>query len=322
MAMADAPNYNEMLDQPSYHNVPHLGNNATTSVYTDRLALANEEEATTMVLKPADYSGDNFKDLLRGMGNNMVVFSFTETEYNLMLQEHGGTVGYISGDVRKAAGWGQTIGTPTVQDSANQLMWRVSKSHSVPEDKIILAVLNLHLYNRSSHLATRSVNNFQRAYSLQIFQVLQGFSYNLSPQEQETMVILKCDNYNVLQLANRWCWSTGWVWAYPLPINVGQALLSKNHENNSVLTAMKQGIHNGGNYAMKMFPQHLRVQTMEFYVEMNLSISESNILPSHNLGHPDHVEWLLTKSNEPRQMEDNDETMPKNKKRKELEDES
>lgn len=85
------------------------------------------------------------------------------------------SISYISGDVRKAFGWGQAIASPTVQDAANQLLWHVSKGHSRPEDKMYLILVDLNIHSWGSHHSIRAVNNFQRGYRLQMYQLLQGF---------------------------------------------------------------------------------------------------------------------------------------------------
>ena len=55
-------------------------------------------------------------------------------------------------------------------------------------------------------------------------------------------------------------------------------------ENNSIITAVTQGIHNGGNDEVKMFPKHIRNETVDYYLEMNTTISKSNFIPSHSFG--------------------------------------
>ena len=47
----------------------------------------------------------------------------------------------------------------------------------------------------------RHVNSFQRGCSLQMRQVLDRFQYNLTADEQATLVVINYDNYNVLQVA-------------------------------------------------------------------------------------------------------------------------
>lgn len=172
MAAADFPNHNTVLYIPPYHNLPRLGRNATKTQYLDRCTLVNEEEAIITIMKPLDHNVENDKVFIDGMSDNMVVFSFTEKVYNEML---GGTISYISGDVRKAFGWRQAIACPTVQDAANQVLWHVSKGHSRPEDKMYLILVDLNIHSWGSHHSTRAVNNFQRGYRLQMYQLLQGF---------------------------------------------------------------------------------------------------------------------------------------------------
>ena len=100
------------------------------------------------------------------MGDNVTFFSFTMTEYEAMVKKTGGTIRNISGDVRAANGWMQTIGLPTVQDSANQLMWHMSKNHTATADNFVVVATILDQYNLMSHLATRKLNIFQRGYSV------------------------------------------------------------------------------------------------------------------------------------------------------------
>ena len=66
-----------------------------------------------------------------------------------------------------------------------------------------MVAIQLDLNNWCSHHTMKHVNSFQRGYSLQMRQVLEGFHYNLTAEELSTMVIVNYDNYNVLQLASR-----------------------------------------------------------------------------------------------------------------------
>ena len=186
----DVPNYNESTDQVDYKSLVLLGQKSTATTYVDRVALANEEEATIRILKPEE-TDRTARQLLLGLdGKTMTVFSFTMEEYVVMLAEQEGTLTYIPGDVRASKRWLQTIGVPTIQDAANQVM----------------VAIQLDLNNWCSHHTMKHVNSFQRGYSLQMRQVLEGSHYNLTADELSTMVIVNYDNYNVLQLASRFVW--------------------------------------------------------------------------------------------------------------------
>ena len=186
----DVPNYNESTDQVDYKSLVLLGQKSTATTYVDRVALANEEEATIRILKPEE-TDRTARQLLLGLdGRTMTVFSFTMEEYVVMLAEQEGTLTYIPGDVRASKRWLQTIGVPTIQDAANQVM----------------VAIQLDLNNWCSHHTMKHVNSFQRGYSLQMRQVLEGSHYNLTADELSTMVIVNYDNYNVLQLASRFVW--------------------------------------------------------------------------------------------------------------------
>ena len=93
----------------------------------------------------------------------------------------------------------QTIGLPTIQDSANQLMWHMSKNHTATTDNFVVVATILDQYNFMSHLATRKVNTFQRGYSMQMVQVLQGHNYVLTKSELDNTIVLYYRGYNVLK---------------------------------------------------------------------------------------------------------------------------
>eukprot|EP00434_Breviolum_minutum_P032609 symbB.v1.2.028841.t1/scaffold3093.1/size63743/1 len=89
-----------------------------------------------------------------------------------------------------------------------------------------------------------------------------------------------------------------WVWAYAMPINVGNAMdAHDNNDENPVLTALTQGVHNGGNHALKEFPKTIRDRVVEYYVSTNSALLPSNLMPEENLGHPDHVQHVMTTNN-------------------------
>ena len=235
------------------------------------------------------------KELVYKMGDNVTFFSFTMREFETMVKKTGGTIKRLSGDVRASNGWMQTIGLPTIQDSANQLMWHVSKRHSAVCDNFIIVATVLEQYNVFSHVAQRKCNVFQRGYSLQMFQILAGHNYVLTKQERDNTMVLYYKGYNVLQLAQRWTWANGFVWAYGMPINVGNAMdAHDDNDENPVLTALTQGVHNGGNHALKEFPKTIRDRVVEYYVNTNSPLLPSNLMPEENLGHPDHVQYVMT----------------------------
>ena len=248
----DVPNYNESIDQIDYKSLVLLGQKSTATTYVDRAALANEEEATIRILKPEE-TDKTARQLLLGLdGKTMTVFSFTMEEYVAMIAEQEGTLTYIPGDVRAGKRWLQTIGVPTIQDAANQLCWHVSKGHTTPSSSTVMVAIQLDLNNWCSHHTMKHVNSFQRGYSLQMRQVLEGFQNNLTAEELSTMVIVNYDNCNVLQLASRFVWSSGYVWASAMPVNVLTALEVKDDENNShIMTALIQGLYNGGTTCLK-----------------------------------------------------------------------
>ena len=147
----DVPNYNESTDQVDYKSLVLLGQKSTATTYVDRVALANEEEATSRILKPEE-TDRTARQLLLGLdGRTMTVFSFTMEEYVVMLAEQEGTLTYIPGDVRASKRWLQTIGVPTIQDAANQLRWHVSKGHTTPSSSTVMVAIQLDLNNWCSH---------------------------------------------------------------------------------------------------------------------------------------------------------------------------
>lgn len=293
----DVPNYNESIDQIDYKSLVLLGQKSTATTYVDRAALANEEEATIRILKPEE-TDKTARQLLLGLdGKTMTVFSFTMEEYVAMIAEQEGTLTYIPGDVRAGKRWLQTIGVPTIQDAANQLCWHVSKGHTTPSSSTVMVAIQLDLNNWCSHHTMKHVNSFQRGYSLQMRQVLEGFQNNLTAEELSTMVIVNYDNYNVLQLASRFVWSSGYVWASAMPVNVLTALEVKDDENNShIMTALIQGLYNGGTTCLKIMPKHIRDKALEFLLDRNLATTPANMIPMHSIGHPDHAAWVMTRS--------------------------
>ena len=301
---ADMPNYSDVVDNVNYMNLGCLGTGATISQYQDKMKLANDEECEIKVLRgPTMEAGEitdpkEIKEMIYKLGDNVTFFSFTMKEFETMVKKTGGTIKRLSGDVRSARGWQQTIGLPTLQDSANQLMWHVSKNHSAVCDNFIVVATVFQQYNVFSHVAMRKCNVFQRGYSLSMFQILAGHNYRLTKQELDNTAVLYYKGYNVLQLAQRWTWANGYVWAYSMPINVNNAMDAhdKNNEN-PVLTALSQGVHNGGNHALREFPKTIRARVVEYYVNTNSALLPSNILPEENLGHPDHLQHVMTRNN-------------------------
>ena len=185
-------------------------------------------------------------------------------------------------------------------------MWHMSKNHTATADNFVVIATILDQYNLMSHLATRKVNT---GYSMQMAQVLQGHSYELTNSELDNTVVMYYRGYNVLQLAQRFTWANGFVWAYSMPINVANALDAKdNNQENPVLTALAQAIHNGGNHALKQFRKAIRDRVVEYYVNTNSPLLSSNLLPEQNLGHPDHVQYALTNNDvhEEDQVEEQD----------------
>ena len=80
-----------------------------------------------------------------------------------------------------------------------------------------------------------------------------------------------------------------------MPVNVGNAMdAHDNNDENPVLTALTQGVHNGGNHALKEFPKTIRERVVEYYVNTNSPLLPSNLMPEENLGHPDHVQYVMT----------------------------
>ena len=296
---ADMPNYVEVVDNVNYKTLRFVGTGATISQYQDKVKLANDEECEIKILRGPTMEADNDitdpKELVYKMGDNVTFFSFTMKEFETMVKKTGGTIKRLSGDVRASNGWMQTIGLPTIQDSANQLMWHVSKRHSAVCDNFIIVATVLEQYNVFSHVAQRKCNVFQRGYSLQMFQILAGHNYVLTKQERDNTMVLYYKGYNVLQLAQRWTWANGFVWAYGMPINVGNAMdAHDDNDENPVLTALTQGVHNGGNHALKEFPKTIRDRVVEYYVNTNSPLLPSNLMPEENLGHPDHVQYVMT----------------------------
>ena len=169
--------------------------------------------------------------------------------------------------------------------------------HTTPSSSTVMVAIQLDLNNWCSHHTMKHVNSFQRGYSLQMRQVLEGSHYNLTADELSTMVIVNYDNYNVLQLASRFVWWSGYVWASAMPVNVLSALEAKNDENNShILTALIQGLHNGGTTCFKIMPKHIRDKAIEFLLDRNLATTPANMIPEHSIGHPDHAAWVMTRS--------------------------
>ena len=133
---------------------------------------------------------------------------------------------------------------------------------------------------------------------MQMVQVLQGHNYVLTKSELDNTIVLYYRGYNVLQLAQRYTWANGFVWAYSMPINVANALDAKdNNPENPVLTASAQGIRNGGNHALKESPTAIRDRVVEYYVSTNSPLLSSNLLPEENLRRPDHVQYVTTNNN-------------------------
>ena len=304
-------NYDAQFDNVDYKDLRKVGHNATISQFKDKVKLVNDEECQIKILRGTtieeNNQGVNAKDLLYKLGEQAVFFSFTMREYETMLKSTSGTIKEIPGDVRASKGWQQTIGMPTVMDSANQLMWHMSKGHTDLEDNLVVMGVNLDQYNLMSHLATKKVNCFQRGYTMQMFQVLHGHNYKLTDNELKQVVVLCYKDYNVLQLAQRFTWAAGFVWAYSMPVNVKTAVEAIEADNdNPIATAMIQGLHNGGNNAFRALPKDIRDKALGFYLDNGITIEASNLLPEQSLGHHDHVMWIMEKNNSPKKEGDKD----------------
>ena len=113
----------------------------------------------------------------------------------------------------------------------------------------------------------------------------------------------------MLQLAQRFTWNDGFVWAYSMPVNVKKALEAIEADNeNPIATAMIQGLHNGGNNAFRALPKEIRDKALGFYLDNGITIEASNLLPEQSLGrgHHDHVMWIMENNNAPKKEEDKD----------------
>lgn len=184
------------------------------------------------------------------------------------------------------------------------------KFHTQLADGFVIAAVKFDQYNLCSHMAMKKMNTFQRGYTMQVIQVLQGYTYEMTSAERDNTVVLYYKGYNVLQLAQRFTWNNGYVWAYSMPVNVNNALNAKDdNPEDPILTALTQGIHNGGNQALKHFAKPLRDRVVEYYVSTNSALMPSTLLPEHNMGHPDHVQYVVTHDDgheEVQEEEDND----------------
>ena len=82
-----------------------------------------------------------------------------------------------------------------------------------------------------------------------------------------------------------------------MPVNVLTALEAKDDENNShIMTALIQGLYNGGTTCLKIMPRHIRDKALEFLLDRNLATTPANMIPMHSIGHPDHAAWVMTRS--------------------------
>lgn len=171
-----------------------MGHGATISQFKDKVKLVNDEECQIKILRGTTIEDtneeNNPKALFYKMGEDTTVFSFTIREYQTMVNNTGGTTKEISGDVRSPKGWQQTIGMPTVVDSANQLMWHMSKGHTDLADNFVVMGVNFDQYNLMTHMATKKVNCFQCGYTMQMLQVLQGHTYKFIESELKQVVVL------------------------------------------------------------------------------------------------------------------------------------
>ena len=304
-------NYDAQIDNVTYTDLKMLGHNSTASQFRDKVKLANDEDCQIRILRGTTIEEapveNNPKELFYKMGEKTIFFSFTIREYQAMVNKTGGTIKEISGDVRSPKGWQQTIGLPTVMDSANQLMWHMSKGHTGLADNFVVMGVNFDQYNLMAHIATKKVNCFQRGYTMQMLQVLQGHNYKFIESGLKEVVVLYYKGYNVLQLAQRFTWNDGFVWAYSMPVNVKKALEAIEADNeNPIATAMIQGLHNGGNNAFKALPKEIRDKALGFYLDHGITIEASNLLPEQSLGHHDHVMWIMENNNAAKKEEDKD----------------
>ena len=196
---ADMPNYVEMIDNVDYKTLRFLGHGATISQFKDKLKLANDEECEIKILRGPTMEVDNEitnpKELVYKMGDNVTFFSFTMKEFETMVKKTGGTIKRISRDVRASNGW----------------------MHPATSDNFVVVATVLEQYNVMSHISQLKANTFQRGYSMQMFQILAGHNYVLTKQELDNTMVLYYRGYNVLQLAQRWTWANGFVWAYSSP---------------------------------------------------------------------------------------------------------
>ena len=174
----------------------------TIAQNVNKTKLVNKEKCEVKVLRPGSYNGDNPRELIKNMGKDTILFLFTLKEYKVIALKTRRTIKEISGDVRFHNGWCQTI--------------------------VVIAV-NFDQRNLMTHLATKKINCFQRGYTLQMLQVLQGHSYKFIESELKQVVALYYQGYNVLQLVQRCTWNNGYVWAYSMPTNVSLALDAKDN---------------------------------------------------------------------------------------------
>ena len=147
----ELPNYNESIDQVDYKSLILLGQKTTAATYVDRASLANEEESTIRILKPARTDKRARQLLLSIDGKTMTVFSCTMEECTKMCMAQDGVLTHIPGDVRAGIQWLQTIGVSTIQDAANQLCWHVSKGHTTPSSSTVMVAVQSDLNNWCSH---------------------------------------------------------------------------------------------------------------------------------------------------------------------------
>ena len=235
---------------------------------------------------------NNFLDY----GNNLMVFVFTETEYNAMLKETNNVFTQISGSIRSNVGWYQTIGSPTMQDGINKMAWHISKGHARCDDKLVAVMFPIALDNWISHSATRKVNTHQRGYTTQYVQVLDGHNYVLSEEELGLVTILKIENYNPTQIYARWSFGNGFLYSYGTPINVLSAI--EAGMDNPIITVLTQAVSNAGIRGINLLPQHVLQKLSQHYAELNMTLPKSTVFGEEQVGHPGHVTHILMHNEE------------------------
>lgn len=278
------------VDGPNYDALPRLGNGAFKSVYNTVSLFANYETATITTIKPAETTLQ-WQELIeqKAENNQSLWFSvMTMDEYNEMTGEEGNLT-VLDGQYRAKGKWHQLILHPTTMDAISNLSYAFSQCHTRISTNLVLIALTIDQYNWSSHMMQKNNNHFQRGYSLSYSQILE--KYNLSNEELNNILVFNIQNYNAVDLFDRYTWNKGFVWCYGQVLSVEGCLTMS--DDNPVHTAFMQALTHGGTIGVSQLPTRLQHALSVYKARHNFVEGVSTLAAEKNRGHNGHKAWIL-----------------------------